>query len=213
MVFETTGALDVVCDDVVPIFRQTWQDLASPGTYWTGAERVGIAAVARGARAGRFLADGELPTAAVAAAATLAAAPSEVDQDWVETATSALGEGRYVELAGVVACLMAVDTILALGGSAEEPLPEPLPGAPTGRRPVRGLKKRSAWVSMAGPPLPRFSLSAVPATQRTMNRLLDRLYFDMNVDAARSARQVRGLSRVQMELVILAVSHGNECFY
>ncbi len=203
----------VLRNDLEPIFRKTWDALASAGTHWTGAQRVSIAAMARDARAGRPIGSDDIAETAMVAAATLAAAPSEVHREWVETAVHELGEGPYVELAGIVASVMGVDVLMALGGCELAPLPVPIPGDPSGYEPVRGLKKRSSWVSMAGPPLPRFSLSAVPAAQRMMNRLLNRLYVDMADDEARTATEVRGLTRVQMELVSLVVSHSNECFY
>lgn len=64
---------------------------------------------------------------------------------------------------------------------------------------------------MSGPPLPRHALSAVPHSQATVTRLLDRLY--MSKEDLHTATQIRGLTREQMEMVIIGISLANECFY
>ena len=46
----TTEAPIPVRDDIPAAHRKTWERIASPGCWWTGAERVAIAAEVRAAR-------------------------------------------------------------------------------------------------------------------------------------------------------------------
>ena len=64
---------------------------------------------------------------------------------------------------------------------------------------------------MTGPARPRYALSAAPMAQAMVTRLLDRLYMTSNDLGGTSL--IRGLTREQMEIVILKVSHSNECFW
>lgn len=210
-VFTFVDSMVPVPADLGPLFAATWDDLAAPGMAWSGRERVDIAAVARAARRREPSPEVPLPPAAIEASQRVAAEPSTLSQEVVHRLVDALGELRYVELVGVVATLAAVDTFTQLVGDGITPLPQAVPGEPTPPGTIDGLKRRSAWVSMAGPPRPRFSLSAAPLSQTTFNRLLDRLYMDR--EELHGTGPVRGLSRSQMELVILSVSHSNECFY
>lgn len=197
--------------DLRSLFCSTWTDLASPGSGWTGTERVAIASVARAARVGDQLPVTRLPHAALEAVSLVSARPAHASEPWVQQAVSSLGQTQYVELVGVVAIVAGVDTVTELLGIGLEPLPEPLPGDPIPDRPNPRLKRRSAWVAMTGPPLPRHALTAAPSMQAVANRLLDRLY--MSSEELRSNEPVRGLSRWQMEIVILSLSLSNECFY
>lgn len=207
----SAGSWDVPAD-LQGLLTDAWSHLATPGSGWTGEQRIAIAEVSRAARAGSPThAVAVLPDAAVDAATLITTAPAEASESWVRQIVAAIGEVEYVELVGVVASVVSIDTLTRLIALPDEPLPEATPGAAKPPGPLRNLKRRSAWVSMTGPPLPRHALSAVPATQAMANRLLDRLY--MSREELRSESPVRGLSRTQMETVILSVSHGNECFY
>jgi hypothetical protein len=197
--------------DLMQLFASVWGDLAAPGTGWSGTERVAIASAARAARTGESEAPPVLPDDAVEAVSFVAARPAQVSEAWVRGMVSSLGETRYVELVGIVAVLACVDTVTQLLGAGLERLPEPLPGNPTPDGPNPRLKRRSSWVAMDGPPMPRWALTAAPRVQATVNRLLDRLY--MTGEDMRSNDPVRGLTRTQVETVVVAVSHSNECFY
>jgi hypothetical protein len=206
-VFDLTRSVFPVPPDLARLLDHVWDDMAAPGSWWTGAQRVAIASVARGDQIAR----GELPPGAVHAARTIGMSPAAVTSTMVLTAVEEVGEGRYVELVGVVACLAAVDTITRMLGCGIAPLPTPQPGDRGPEVRVRGLNRDHTWVSIAGPPVPRNALSAVPRTQATMVRLLESLYMPPGPETG--DRMVRGLTPEQMELVIIAVSHGNECFY
>ena len=97
--------------------RRSWEMLASPGDWWTGAERISIAAETRRASA---LVDGlpdpgagpaPLPEAAVFAVHKLIADLTNVNKEWYEEVTTADGmsDAHYIELLGVVVHVCSVD--------------------------------------------------------------------------------------------------------
>ena len=82
--------------------QREWDRLASAGTWWSGGQRVELAAVARAARAGDAAPVTELPTPAVEAAVRLSADP-HVDLAWVEDLEQrGLDRPAYVEILGVL---------------------------------------------------------------------------------------------------------------
>jgi hypothetical protein len=210
--FEQMRLLADVPPDLPALFERAWSDLALPGTSWTGYQRVDIARVARSSRtdAGEG-ADTGLPESATEMASLIATRPASTSKTLVSEAVAGLGETRYVELVGVVAVVAAVDTVTQLLGTGLEALPEAKPGAPLGERQAQVPLRRDAWVGRVGPPLVRNALSAVPRTRAEVNRLLDRLH--VTSDGLRDTAPVRGLSRLQMETLIVAMSRENECFY
>ena len=209
VVFDFSGGKLPVANDLASLFTRTFEDIASPGNRWNGIERVTIAQTARGTLVNDDI--DVLPEAALEATARIARAQVTMDESRVRDTVSAIGETRYVELVGITSIMNAVDSITELLGFDLEPLPEPRPGdlVPTADNPR--LKRRSAWVPMNGPPKPRFAISAAPGTQATVNRLLDRLF--PSVNEVGNDEPVRGLTREQMEIVALKVSHSNQCFW
>jgi hypothetical protein len=202
---------DPVRPELLAAFERVWSELGRPGTWWTGDQRVAIAAAARRAFQGDDTADPDLPRAASAAAHRIAAEPAAASEAWVAEVIEGLGELRYVELVGIVARVVAVDTFCRLTGRGVVDLPEPSPGQPSREPPPSGLRRNRAWVSMAVPKPPHV-LGAVPAAEVAMIDLTDRLYM---TDAQMADPDFRrgDLHRTQMELVAATVSHGNECFY
>ncbi len=156
-------------EDLAQTQAQAWQRLASPGTWWTGAERIAIASEARHARnctlcAARAAALS--PLAVVGAHARLASplADSAIEaihrirtdsgrhgETWfLRLREAGLGEEAYVELVAVVAVVTAVDTFRYAAGLEPWALPAPLDGCPTRRRP-RGARPGLAWVATLAP--------------------------------------------------------------
>jgi hypothetical protein len=154
-------------DDLPAAFRRAWQRLASPGTWWTGEERLALAAEARnavwcplceerrhalspGAVSGEHRGLGALPPPTVDAVHRITTDPGRLSRAWFDgLVPGALGEGAYVELVGVVASLISIDAFHCALGLPLEPLPEPLPGEPSRYRPD-GLRGGEAWVAMLG---------------------------------------------------------------
>lgn len=145
-----------------------WRRLASPGTWWDGAERLAIAAEARHAAAcalckrqkaalspyterGRHGSLGVMSATAVEAIHRLATDAARITERWVrEVVDGGLGEERYVEIVGIVANVTALDTFDRALGRPLHPLPMADAGAPTRRRPS-GARRDLAWIATLAP--------------------------------------------------------------
>lgn len=196
---------------LVRALRETWDELARPGSWWDAAERGAIARTARAASGGAPTADEALPTSAVDAATVIAARPATATEAEVAGITGELGEARYVELVGVVARVTAVDTFLGLLGHEPEVLPDPVDGPPSEDPVPAAARRNRTWVSMVTP-VPPFVLGAVPPAMAAMNRLCEQLYMPPD-EMEDPDWQRNALHRTSMELVATTVSHQNECFY
>jgi len=150
--------------------ERAWVRIASPGTWWSGSERVAIAAEARAARAcglcrerKRALSPASvagnhdspsatgLPDAIVDAAHRIASDPGRLSRRWFEAIlATGVSEGHYVEAVSVTASTVAMDTFCRGIGESLRPLPSPAPGEPTRRRPT-GARGGEAWVPMLLP--------------------------------------------------------------
>lgn len=147
---------------------RAWRRLAEPGTWWSGAERVALAAEVRAARScalcrerkaalspyaieGAHDSAGGLPEVAVDAVHRLATDAGRLTRSWLERALGrGLAEEQYVEAVGVVALVTALDTFDLALGRARRPLPVPAPGEPARARPA-GARRNLAWVSTVAP--------------------------------------------------------------
>jgi hypothetical protein len=239
-----SGAGVPIRDDIRQ--AQTWffGQLRSPGTWWTGAERLAIAAESRKAlhcplcRArkealapaqvrGEHAGGGRLPAAVVEVAHRVRTDPARLSHGWFEAVMGELSVERYVEAVGSVTMLTGIDTCCRALGIPTFPLPEPLPGEPSRRRP-EGVKEGKAWVPMLAPEdtsgpeadlypeapmIPNImrALSLVPDQARALQRLSDAHYVPVGKITDPTHR--RDLTRPQMELVAARVSALNECFY
>jgi hypothetical protein len=148
--------------------ERAWTRLASPGTWWSAAQRLAIAAEMRNAHAcalcrrrrnalspyaeqGSHDGLGELPATVIEIVHRLATDAGRVKRSWVEAmCTTGISEEQYVETVGVVALVTALDTFERALGSELRPLPAPQPGEPTRRRPA-GAVRDLAWVSTVAP--------------------------------------------------------------
>ena len=163
-----TAAPYPVREDIVSAEARAWQRLARPGNWWTGAERVAIAAEARNAAGcplcqarlqalsprqvtGEHRSLGQLPTAAIEAIHAIRTDPGRLTQDWYAGVLAAgLSEEHYVELVAVLANTVVVDSFARGLGIAAPALPEPTAGDPTGRRPT-GARANDHWVPTLRP--------------------------------------------------------------
>src|SRR5262245_9885940 len=160
------GATIPVREDLVAAHDRAWARLASAGTWWTGAERVAVAAAVRAAARCRLCrdrkaalspahlegvhdgSDGGLPASAIDAAHRIATDPGRLTRKWFDgILTSGIGEGRYVELLSVVATLVSIDAFCRALGAPLHPLPTPRPGEPSRYRP-QAARRENAWVAM-----------------------------------------------------------------
>lgn len=173
MALDYAGAAIAVREDVGAAQRMAWHRIGEAGIWWSGAERVAIAAEVRNATGCRlcqqrkaalspFAIDGvhdsvsDLPAPAVDAIHRIRTDPGRLTRSWYERLVElGLDDGKYVELVVVLALTVAVDTFAHAIGSKAWPLPRPAPGEPVRIRPD-GLTDEGAYVptipsGLAGP--------------------------------------------------------------
>jgi hypothetical protein len=158
---------DQIRNDLVEAHQRSWARLASPGSWWTGAERVAIAAESRGAVHCQFCRDrraalsafsvtGEhgtesgdvLPPAAIDAVHRLVTDATRLSKTWVEgLASEGVPDTHYVELLSIVVSVRSIDAFHRAMGIELEPLPDPVAGEPLRRRPGAAVAG-AAWVPM-----------------------------------------------------------------
>ena len=133
-----------VGDDIADSHRQAWDRLGRPGTWWTGRQRLAIAARARALFAARAtppwlrqLPDAEpgLDGRTTEIVDRVAVDAGRIDRSWANAAIADIGDGHYVELVAVVATVVMVDVFAEAVGVAPAPLPRPVAGEPSRTRP------------------------------------------------------------------------------
>ncbi len=172
--FDYAAAGIEVREDIAEANRRSWDRLAAAGTWWSGAERIAIASAARSAEAcGLCLARREalspesapgdhdaseaLPAVAIDAAHRIATDAGRLSRGWYErTRGAGLPDGHYVELVGVVANQVALDTFHRILGLPPATLPAPDAGEPSRYRPVRACDQGAyvpllPWDANQGP--------------------------------------------------------------
>jgi hypothetical protein len=153
--------------DISAAYNKYWQQLASPGTWWTGPERVAIAAEVRNATHCEYCSqrkqalspynfEGEhscgdsLPKCAVDAVHRIITDQSRITRSYIdEGANHELSVERYVELLGITVAVVSIDEHMRALGLALEPLPTPIEGEISQYRPS-GLEHETAHVPMIG---------------------------------------------------------------
>jgi hypothetical protein len=242
MAFDYAGLSLPIPDEMRAAHRGAWGRLAAPGAWWTGSERVALAAEVRAARecalcrerkaalsphavAGEHEATAALPAAAIDAVHRITTDPGRLSRSWYEkTLAAGLSDGHYVELVGVVVTIVNLDAFHQAVGVEPEPLPEPADGAPTRARPP--VEDGGAWVpwiqlgsdeAQALYGAPRVgnvvrAMSLVPDAVQQLMELSAVHYLPMD-DVIDPRASLPGLSRAQVELVAGRVSAMNECFY
>lgn len=206
------------------IHRAVWERIASPGAWWTGEQRVAIAAEVRATRPLRGeppwlrnqptpAADGPLPETAVLAVRRIAIEAHQLDARWCHAIVAEIGDAAYTELAAVTVCTTAIDTFAEALGVALEPLPQPKPGDVTRQRPENAADV-GAFVPLiepwAGPNVGR-ALGLAPDDNAIFMALVGSMY--AMADFVKLVWEDRALARPQVELVAARVSAVNECFY
>lgn len=196
------------------VVADQWQVLAEPGPHLTGAQRVRIADLARGARAARRSdASPVEPTDAIERIAVAVAidAADLVREGADRLAREGVSATCWAEVMGVVGRVVAVDSAVRGLGADEVPLPAPEPGDPTGRV-DDGARTRGSLVPTVGPTNPGNILSSMPDEQAAFERLHSHLYLSM-ADMADLDISLDGLHRTQIEVVAGATSLANDCFW
>lgn len=232
--------------DLAAAQARAWERIARPGAWLDGAWRVAIAAETRQAPAcglcrrrkaalspasvyGAHDSQGALSAPMVEVVHAVRTDPGRLTEHWFrEVLAGGLNEEEYVEIVGVVAQVVAIDTMARGLGRGPDPLPAPQPGAPSGRRP-HGAKPGAAWVSWVEPedaepgtlghyPADRpaaniqKALSLVPAEAEGFFDLVVHQY--LPGPAMRDfTREYRAVTHAQIELLAVRVSVLNQCLY
>jgi len=157
-----------VREDLRQAHARFLRHLASPGSWWSGAERLAIAAESRNALGCRLCLErkealspaslqgeheslGALPASLVDVIHRVRTDSGRLSRSWFDgVLESGLDEGSYVEAIGVVTMLAGVDCFARALGLPPFPLPEPLPGEPSRQRPT-SARPGTAWVAMIAP--------------------------------------------------------------
>ena len=234
-----------VRDDIVAAHRRAWAHIAEPGTWWDGARRVAIAAETRNAIDcdlcrrrkqalspqsvhGSHDALGDLPETLIDVIHRIRTDPGRLTEAWYRQALDGgMTDAEYVETVAIVATVVAVDTFARGIGAPRLPLPDPVAGKPTRRRP-QGAKIDRSWVPIIAPEdvaeseadlyagrtpsYIRRALTLVPDDTRSFISLYETHYMPGNV-MRDFGNEYRAITHVQMELLAGRVSAINQCAY
>ena len=186
--------------------------IVSSGARWSAVERTDIARVARAAKASLDRPETSLDATVADVAEMLAVRASSIDQETVDAFVEATGRGieSYVEIVGLVARLVALDTFATGIDSALVEL------SPSGDSEPSGLtrddaRKRSAFVPTVGPAGATSALSAVDSEDRAQEDLHGSLY--LTYAEMGDLRIRKGLPRWQLELIAARTSVLNHCVF
>jgi len=221
-----------VRDDLAEAHRLAWEHVASPGSWWTGDQRVELAetvllAIADdeplppwvGASTGdRLPTQRAAPDAAHDAAYRIARHAGTMTEDVFRRFADDLGELPYVELCAIVSSVAAVAHFCRNIGLETPPFPEPVDGDPTGERPDELAEADLNWVPVAAPADQTAAVvqayTGVPGELVNTWRMSDAQYMPGHEMVHPDwMRRADGLTRPQVELVASRVSQLRECFY
>jgi len=132
----------------------------------------------------------------------------------------------YVEIVSIIAHVTAIDTFARALGLDEHPLPEPQNGTPSRYRPAKA-RQGEAWLpniawDEVGPNEADFCKGRESSIRRALTLVPDeaRSFFDLVTNQYLPgptmmdyAKQVRAITRAQIELLAGRVSALNQCTY
>ena len=239
------GSTLPVRDDLVVANESAWTAIAAPGTWLSGAQRVAVAAEVRAAFAcahcarikaalspdgvaGAHDSLGKVPPAQVELIHRVVNDPGRLSERWVQSVLArGLDEGAYVEIVGIVAMVMIMDTCHRALGLPVRALPVPAEGEPTRYRPP-GARKKAAWLPLVEPedaveadgpmyPSPKAGyiyrgLSLVPQSLRDYWDLANQHYLSREY-IYEFDQSNRAIVRPQVEILAARVSALHQCAY
>ena len=160
--FEYSDSPYPIRESLVIAYRKFWDALASPGTWYTGAQRIAIAAEVRNAVECPFCQerkaalspysvegehlcgdtlDAPLDARVVDAVHRVITDQSRITASYINDNTAnGLSEEAYIELVGVAVTVFSLDEFNRGLGLPPEPLPAPKAGEPTRYRPAQARK-------------------------------------------------------------------------
>ena len=199
---------------------RAWERLAAPGTWWTGEERLAIAAESRHApscglcrRRKEALSPygvdgvhdtlGALVPAMVEIVHRLTTDAGRLTNKWLAAMLNdGVSEEQYIEAVGVIAVITALDTFDRSLGLPQRGLPPARPGAPTRHRPV-GARRDVAWVStveperlLPGEPDP-YAVHGTKNIHRALSLVPQEVFnfFDLDVELYLKDHEIRDFTR------------------
>lgn len=232
--------------DLLEAHRAAWTRIASPGTWLTAERRLAVAAEVRVARdqcafcreiksalspnapRGTHTSTGKLSAAEIELIHRVTSDPGRLSEQWAQSVLDkGLSDGEYVEIVGLIAMVMIMDTLTLGLGAADQALPAPVAGAPTRYRPP-GAKKKAAWLPLTEPedvvesdgpmyPNPKAGyiyrgLSLVPQAVRDYWALANCHYLPGQF-VYQFDKSIRAISRPQTEVIAARVSALHQCAY
>lgn len=234
-----------VRDDLVAAHERAWAAIAAPGTWLEGARRVAVAAEIRLARdcaqcarirealspnavTGAHTHTGALSEAEVELVHRVVSDPGRLTEAWSQSVLArGLAEGAYVEIVGLIAMVMIMDSCTRALGVPDHALPAAVAGEPSHYAPP-GAKRKAAWLPLVEPedavatdgplyPNPKVgyifrALSLVPDAVRQYWDLACAHYLPSDV-VYRFDTSIRAISRPQVEVLAARVSALHQCAY
>ena len=231
--------------DLVEAHERAWAAIAAPGTWLSGEQRLAVAAEIRAAHAcahcarikaalspysieGTHASLGTVCPAQAELIHRVVNDPGRLTERWSESVVArGLDEGTYVEIVGVIAMVMIMDTSQRALGLPERALPVPAKGEPSRYRPA-GAKKKAAWLPLVEPedaveadgpmyPSPKAGyiyrgLSLVPQSLRDYWALANNHYLPGEY-VYQFDKSIRAISRPQVEILAARVSALHQCAY
>lgn len=231
--------------DLVDAHERAWTAIAAPGTWLSGAQRVAVAAEIRAAFAcahcarinaalspnwveGAHAGLGNVPPAQVELIHRVVNDPGRLSERWSALVLArGLDEGTYVEIVGLIAMVMVMDTCHRALGLPVRALPVPAEGKPTRYRPP-GARKNAAWLPLVEPedaveadgpmyPSPKAGyiyrgLSLVPQSLRDYWDLVNQHYLSREY-IYEFDQSNRAIVRPQVEILAARVSALHQCAY
>lgn len=154
--------------------------------------------------------------------------PGRLSESWAQSVLArGLSDGEYIEIVGLIAMVMIMDTCMRALGLPLRALPEPVGGEPTRYRPA-GARKQAAWLPLVEPedateadgpmyPSPKAgyiyrSLSLVPQTLRDYWALACEHYLPPQY-VYQFDKSIRAISRPQTEILAARISAMHQCVY
>ena len=228
----------MIRSDLTEAHDKAWAAIASPGTWLNGARRVAIAAEIRRARdcalCKRIKASlspysvERHENAEVELIHRVVNDPGRLTEKWARSVLAGgVSEGEYIEIVGVVAMVMIMDTFARALGMPDHRLPAPKAGEPARYRPA-GARKKAAWLPITEPedateadgpmyPSPKAGyiyrgLSLVPQSLRDYWALANTHYMPGQY-IYQFDKSIRAVTRPQMEIMAARVSALHQCVY
>jgi len=231
--------------DLVEAQERCWSRLSETGTWLDSKRKLDIAAEVRNARSCTYCGEqknalspdtikgshqtlGLLDDNQVELIHRVVSDPGRLSKKWFKKIISRdLKEEEYVEIIGIIAMVMVVDTFTCALGLEDHALPEPKSGQPNFYE-SPGAKIEAAWIPIIEPddvtendgelyPNPKVgyilrALSAVPNMKRHFWDLMFAHYLPEPA-IYEFDRDYRAITRSQMEVIAARVSALHQCIY